>query len=118
MACFVANLSIGKGSWSELIKIIELETWDKIILITNDFGKEKFSCKKTVELILINDAEPLQVIVNKIISELKDKLTGTEVGLSLISGTGKEHNALLAALMKLGFGFRLVTYENNKVVEV
>lgn len=118
MTCLVANLSIGKGTWSELIRIIELENWEKIFLITNEFGKEKFSCKKSVELVLINNEESIKMIADKIILELKGKLTGTEVGLSLISGTGKEHIALLSALMKLGFGFRLVSYENNKVIEV
>ena len=59
----------------------------------------------------------VQEIKEIIISGLKDKLNG-EVGLNFISGVGKEHMALLGALIKLGIGFRMIVSNNEAVEEV
>jgi len=118
MTELVAILTTGKGTWTEVIKLIKAEEWEKIFLITNLFGKEKFKPNDKTELIVINDRKPLQYLVQDIMAGLKDKLIGPEVALNLISGTGKEHMALLSALLKLGFGVRLVNVINDKVEEV
>ena len=39
---------------------------------------------------------------------LSEKIVGTEVALNMISGTGKEHMALLSAVLKSGLGVRIV----------
>jgi hypothetical protein len=49
---------------------------------------------------------------------LKDKIKGTEVALNLVSGTGKEHMAILAALLKLGVGIRLVALTKEGFKEI
>ena len=50
-------------------------------------------------------------------SKLKDKVNG-EIALNLISGTGKEHMAILSALLKLGVGIRLVALTKDGVEEL
>jgi len=42
MTELVACLSTGKGTWGHVSRLIADGTWEKIILITNDFGKENF----------------------------------------------------------------------------
>ncbi|MBN1157249.1 hypothetical protein JXA85_06510 [Candidatus Woesearchaeota archaeon] len=115
MTILVAVLSTGKGTWSTLLRIIDAAEWDKIILVTNQFGKEKFSCKKPVEMIVLNfDAE-----LEQLFSEMKNALEGKipklemDVALNMESGSGKEHMALLSALLKLGFGIRMVTFKDG-----
>jgi len=36
----------------------------------------------------------------------------------MTSGSGKEHMALLSALLKLGLGIRLVSFTNNGIKEL
>ncbi len=41
-----------------------------------------------------------------------------EIALNIVSGSGKEHMAILAAVLKLGLAIRFITFENNKVIEL
>ena len=109
MTTLIANLSTGKGTWGHVGRLITENEWDNIILITNDFGVEKFSNEKPFQTIVINNRSPV-VEMEKIITEkLKEMLKDHEVALNLTSGTGAEHMAILSAVMKTGAGFRLVT---------
>ena len=118
MTELVACLLTGKGTWSEVAKLIKAEQWEKIILITNQFGKETFKANDKTELLVIDDRGPLDVLVKEITEGLRNKLIGPEIALNFISGTGKEHMALLSSLLKLGFGIRLVHVVEDKVDEV
>ncbi len=53
-----------------------------------------------------------------IYNQLKAKVKGEEVGLNLVSGTGKEHMALMSAVLKLGVGVRLVALTKDGVKEL
>jgi len=118
MTELVALLSTGKGTWTEVIRLMNGHEWDKIILITNEFGKENFKPKENTELIVINFEESIEMIIDHLIKQLKDRITGTEVALNLASGAGKEHMALLSSLLKLGVGIRLITYSINNIKEL
>jgi len=117
MADLVACLSTGKGSWIEVAKLINNEKWDNVYLITNDFGKEKFSADKEVKFVLVDVNKGMESMKNTIIDSLKDKVTG-DVAVNFVSGSGKEHMALFAALMKLGVGLRLVAAADSDVKEL
>ena len=116
MTALIACLGAGKGTWAEVAKIIKAESWDKIILVTNSFGREKFQAG--AEFMVIDDFRPAHELTNEIVMQLKGKLAETEVALSLASGSGNVHMALLSALLKLGFGIRLVSVVNDKIEEV
>ncbi len=118
MTELVAVLSTGKGTWTEVVKLITNHEWDKVILITNQFGKDTFKANEKTELVVINFEEPIELIIDKITKQLKERITGTEVALNLASGTGKEHMGLLSSLLKLGVGIRLVTYSMNIIKEL
>ena len=63
----------------------------------------------------MNDDE--EKLRDKIHKELKSKLSG-DVAVNLISGSGKEHMALLGALTKCGVGIRFVTSNEKGLVEL
>jgi len=117
MTNLVACLSTGKGSWVEVAKLINNEKWDNIFLVTNDFGKEKFSAEKEVKFILVDVNKGMDIMKKTIIEALDTKVTG-DVAVNFVSGSGKEHMAVLAALMKLGVGMRLVAAADSDVKEL
>ncbi|MBS3165577.1 hypothetical protein J4444_00495 [Candidatus Woesearchaeota archaeon] len=116
MPTLIACLSTGKGTWSEVTKIMNSQPWDKVFLITNSFGRDNFtSPDPKVSLIVVDTfAEPV-ALTEQILKELKGKITDFEVGINMVSGSGKEHMALLEAVLESGLNFRLVTLNNGQV---
>ncbi|MBU0456719.1 MAG: hypothetical protein ABH824_03165 [Nanoarchaeota archaeon] len=116
MPTLIACLSSGKGTWTEVIKIIQSQSWDKVFLITNEFGKDNFRPPQNTELIVINDyGKDTSQLAEQIKSGLKSKIKDFEIALNFSSGSGKEHMALLETVLELGFNFRLVTINNNQL---
>jgi len=116
MPTLIACLSTGKGTWTEVTQLIKTQPWDKIFLITNKFGEENFSLKQeNLQLITINTFQETDEIAEQIKQKLKDQIKDFEIALNFISGSGKEHMALLKAVMELGLNFRLTTIKNNQL---
>jgi len=117
MPTLIACLSTGKGTWTEVNKIIQSQEWNKVFLITNQFGKDNFTPGKNTELVLIESFpdSPTTIITEQIKKQLKDKIADFEVALNFVSGSGREHMALLEAVLQLGLNFRLVTLNRNNV---
>lgn len=118
MTMLIACLSIGKGSWAQLNQLLSSEVFDKALLITNRFGAERFTHERA-ELIELDLGQQVQTLRDAMREALAPRLTGeTEVALNLSSGSGSEHMALLAALLKLGVAIRLVTAGEGGVDEL
>ena len=115
MPTLIACLSSGKGTWTEVNRIIQSHSWNKVFLITDAFGKEKYNPSPNTELIVLNFFTEIPLLVSEIVKALQGKISDFEIALNLSSGTGKEHMALLEAVMELGLNFRLVTFANNQV---
>ncbi len=118
MAELIACLSTGKGTWGHVNRMMQDFKWDKIFLITNDYGKENFNKDDKTELIAINLNQGIKELRDDIMNNLKGKIKGSEVAVNVISGTGREHMALVAALLKLGVGFRLMALTKDGVEEL
>ena len=121
MTTLIALLSTGKGTWSEVMKLMNQADFEKIILVTNNFGKERFSHSKPFELIVVDFNQPIKhliEVIRKSLSEKIDNPLATEVALNLSSGNGKEHMALLSAVLKAGLGLRLVVPGQEEVEEL
>jgi len=119
MTELVAILSTGKGTWSEVVKLINGENWEKVFLITNDFGKNTFKKTEKIEFILIEPDNLIESIIEQIKSQLKEKVVGPEVAINYISGTGKEHMALISSLLQLGLGIRqVISTKDGKIKEI
>jgi len=117
MTDLIACLSTGKGSWIEVTKLINNYEWKNIFLITNEFGKEKFSSKKEVKLIILDTNKGTEAMKKSIQEALQGKLSG-DVAINMASGSGLEHMAMLSALMNLGVGMRFVIAKDTEIAEV
>ena len=116
MPTLLACLSTGKGTWSEVTKIMQSQPWTKIFLITNQFGKDNFTIKdERTSLIVIDPFLEPVALTEHIKKELTGKISDFEIGLNIASGSGKEHMALLEAVLELGLNFRLITVDRNQV---
>ena len=117
MTDLIACLSSGKGTWGHVNRLIEDGNWEKVFLITNEFGKENFSNTKNAEMIVIDERKGLEDLRDDIYNILKEKIKD-EVAINFISGTGKEHMAMLAAILKLGVGLRFVALTKDGIKEI
>jgi hypothetical protein len=118
MAKLVAIASFGKGTWAHLIKLCEVEEWEKIYIITDEFGINRFPKKENVEFIKVDFRTDFEEIKDKVLLALKGKIDDWDVGLNIMSGDGKSHMAVLSALLGLGLGIRLVYVEDDKLKEL
>jgi hypothetical protein len=118
MTELVAVLSTGKGTWSEVAKIINAHEWDKVFLITDQFGSTTFKKKENMEFIILSQEESIETMTDKLQKFFKEKIKGAEVALNMVSGSGKEHMAVLSALLKSGVGIRLITYSATEIKEI
>ncbi len=118
MTCLVAALSTGKGTWGHVSRLVQDGTWDKVFLVTNAFGKENFSNIKNAEMIVIDDNRGLEDLREEIKNSLQGKLTDTEVAINIVSGSGKEHMAIISAILKLGYGIRFVALTSEGIKEI
>jgi len=104
----------GKGTWGQVAGVINRGEWENIILIGNEFAK-KFSTEKNFEFIEIN-SQGIIDLKEEIQKKLKGKIKGTEIALSIASGDGKEHMALISALLNLPVGIRFVVLTKDGLV--
>ncbi len=114
----IACLSVGKGTWGHVNQLMQENSWDKIFLITNEYGQENFSKNEKAEFLVVNSNQGLRELRDEIHSKLKDKIKETEVAVNFISGSGKEHMALISAILKLGVGIRLVAITKEGMEEI
>jgi hypothetical protein len=118
MTDLIACISSGKGTIAHVNKVIEEEDWEKIFIITTDQFKDEIPDKKKMQKILIDNTKMLPELIEDIKNALKGRISIMETAVNMISGEGKEHMALLSALLKLGVGIRLVAFTKDGVKEV
>lgn len=111
----IALLSSGKGTWAQVSGLIKHGEWDNIILVGDQFA-EKFSPGKPAEFIKIDTEKRVVELKEEILKKLKGKINGTEVALSIASGSGKEHMALISALLGMPVGVRFVALTQEGIV--
>ena len=117
MTDLVALLSSGKGTWGHVGRLIADGEWDNIFLVTNDFGRENFTAEKESTFMVVEQRQPIVDMANAMHEALKDKVKG-EIALNIVSGTGKEHMALLSALKKCDVTFKLMCLTKEGIQEL
>ena len=119
MTDLVACLSTGKGTWINVLKLVNKEEFENIFLIVNNWAKENLKLeRKNLYLIVVNANDNVSVIRDKIINELNGKIKDFEVAVNIDSGSGKEHTAIISALIKLGLALRFVVVEDEEISEI
>ena len=116
----IAILSSGKGTWAQVSGLIKHGDWEKIILLGDDFSTkfEILDKKDKTEFIKVNLGGRIKDLKEEFLKSLKGKIKGTEVALSIASGDGKEHMALISALINLPVGIRFAALTKEGVVDL
>lgn len=114
---FIALLSTGKGTWAQVSGLMKHGDWEKIIILGNDFAKQ-FTHEKEFEFIQVDLDKKLKDLKDDISTKLKGKFNGTEVALSIASGDGKQHMALISSLINLPVGIRFAALTKDGVIDL
>ncbi|MBW6442460.1 hypothetical protein K0A97_01600 [Patescibacteria group bacterium] len=113
----VALLSSGKGTWAQVAGLIKHGNWDKVIILGDDFAKN-FTHEKPFEFIKVDLNKKLVDLKEEFSKKLKGKLEELEVALSIASGDGKEHMALISALINMPVGVRFAALTREGIVDL
>ena len=113
----IALLSKGEGTWAQVAGLIKYGEWENIIVLGGDFAK-KFSSEKKFEFIQVDLDNKIKDLRDEILKKLKGKIRGTEAALSIASGDGKEHMALISALINLPIGIRFAALTKEGVIDL
>jgi len=111
----IALLSSGKGTWGQVSGLMKQGEWDKVILIGSDFASN-FTSEKKFEFINVDLNKKLAELKKEISKKLEGKIDGTEVALTIASGSGKEHMALISALLSLPVGIRFTALTKEGII--
>jgi hypothetical protein len=113
----VALLSSGKGTWAQVSGLITKGEWDKVILIGDEFA-EQFTLDSPTphEFIKLGTESKIVDLKEDLMKKLKGKISGIEVALSIASGNGKEHMALISALLSMPVGIRFSVLTQSGIV--
>ncbi|MBU0958033.1 MAG: hypothetical protein KKF56_04465 [Nanoarchaeota archaeon] len=109
-------LSEKEENLPQLNSLIQNGDWDNIIILSAN--NKTIPTSKPNEVIQINTNQPVLQLRDEIKSKLQGKIKGLETAISIASGTGKEHMALISALLNLPVGVKFVVYTSKGVVEL
>ena len=118
MTDLVACLSTGKGTWSHVSQLLRSGEWEHVYLLTNQFGIDNFQKNDKTELITIDEQKSLKELRDDIKTALQEKIKSSEIAVNFVSGDGREHMALVTALIQLGVSIRFVIPTEKGVEEI
>ena len=110
----VAFLGNDKETWGQVTGLINRGEWEKIILVKSKTAEDYISSKEA-DMVIVDTNQSLVGLKEDLVTKLKPKFSSFDVHLSLASGNGKEHMALLSALLSIPVGVRLVVFTKNGV---
>lgn len=116
----VALLSSGKGTWGQVAGIIKRQQWEKIVLVCSEFAASKineFDFSRGAVIVKTDFDRSILEVIDDLKKKLQDKFSGMEVAVSIASGEGKEHMALLSALINLPVGIKFVALTKDGITE-
>ena len=116
MTDLIACLTSGKGEIAHVLKLIELQQFDNVFLITDK--NNSIQTPNNINKIEVDLSKTIPELSEHILQNLKGRIKGFEVALNVVSGSGKEHMAILSTIIKLGIGFRLVALTKTGVKEI
>lgn len=113
----IVLLSTGKGTWGQVSGLMKHGEWDNVIVLGDEFGTG-FTHERKFEFIKIDLRAKIKDLREEFLKKLKGKIKGTEVALSIASGDGKEHMALISALINLPVGIRFAALTKEGVIDL
>jgi len=113
----IVLLSTGKGTWAQVSGLMKYGEWENIIVVGGEFAKD-FKHEKKFEFIKVDLSKKIKDLKDEFAQKLKGKIQGMEVALSIASGDGKEHMALVSALINLPVGVRFAALTKEGVIDL
>ena len=113
----VCLLSSGEGTWAQVSGLMKYGEWEKVVLIGDDFAK-KFTHEKNFEFVRVDLTQKVKALADDLKLKLKGKFSGFEVAVSIASGDGKEHMALISSLINLPVGIKFVALTKEGIIEL
>jgi len=111
---FVAFVGNDKENWGQITALLNRLEYEKAIIIKS--SNENFPVNEKCKVIQVNANKSLIELKDDILNDIKPLLSGDfEVSLSLASGNGKEHMALVSALLNAPVGVRLVVFTKKGI---
>lgn len=111
---FIAFVGDDKENWGQITALLNRVQAEKKILVVNK-NVNGFP-ENNAEIIKVDCEQPILKLKNEMMEKLKKVLKGDfEVTLSLASGNGKEHMALISALLSIPVGVKLIVYTKEGV---
>lgn len=118
MTELIVCLSAGKGSAEYVSRLLKEESWEAAFIITDEAGKKKIRLNSGMNIILTDFRKPSGSIIEDILGQMKGRLKGLEAAVNLSSGAGKEHMAIISAILRLGTAIRFVALSKSGVKEI
>jgi hypothetical protein len=112
---FVAFLGNDKENWGQISALVNRIDQAKIFLVKDKAVKD-FPTNEKCVVVEIDSSLPLLKLKQQIQEKLKPLLSKEfEVAVSIASGSGKDHMALIAALLALPVGIKIVAYTKEGI---
>lgn len=118
MTDLVACLSPEKDMWGHVAKLINEQEWGNVFLIGDEVARADFKIGKNAELVLVDFKKPVFELIDDIKKGLNGKIKGIEAAVNIVSGNGKQHMAIMSALLNLGLGIRFVAVTKEGIKEI
>ena len=110
----VAFMGDDKENWGQINGLINRGDWEKIVLVKSK-SSEDYESPKEADIVIVDTSKPLLELKEDMINKLRKKFQGFDVNVSIASGTGKDHMALISALLSIPVGIRLVVFTKNGI---
>jgi hypothetical protein len=111
----VAFLETDSENWGQVSALVNRMDCDGVVLVKGR-GVSGFPENKKCVSVSVDSSKPLLDLKKDILEKLKPKIGKEfEVAVSIASGSGKEHMALISALLSIPVGIRLVVYTKGGV---
>ncbi len=113
---FVAFLSSGKGTWGQVSGLMKKGEWESIIVLGPNYASNFRVEGVPFDFIEYDEHKGITQLKKELSKKLEGKFKGTEVALSIASGSGKEHMALVSALLSLPVGVRFTALTKDGII--
>jgi hypothetical protein len=111
----ISFLGNDKENLGQITALVNRGEWESVILIKNK-GTPNIETSKEYKSIQVDSSLPLLKLKEEIQNKLKPHLSSSfEVALSLASGTGKEHMAIISALLNIPVGIKITAFTSEGI---
>ena len=112
LVCFQGD---DKESLGQINALIKRGNWEKMLIIKNK-SSEEIDFGESVIKINVDSGKSLIELKTEMLEKIKNKIGNDfEVALSIASGNGKEHMALISALLSIPVGIKLAAFTKKGV---